>query len=261
MILGAIILAGLLGGLLSMLVAGLLIAGLSQHWLQRLVGFAAGVLLGAATLHILPEAFESGIDSHAMFGTVLAGLLGFFALQRVALWRHTHPGDESHHGHAHSHGHHTHGLGQDTVISIMVGDGFHNFVDGILIAAAFLTDPMLGWTTAAGVIAHEIPQEAGDFVILRNAGMPMRRALLVNGAVSLTAVAGGVIGYFALSHAESLLPYILILAGTSFLYIAVADLIPLLRREADTSTTLWQTAAMLVGVLVIWLISSFLHSH
>ncbi len=260
-----ILLATLAGGILSLLVAGLLIAGLPQRWLPRLVGFATGVLMAVALLDVLPHAFESGEDPHALFMTLLIGLLAFYGLERVALWRHAHVDEEGHDhhcpSHAHSHGHnHQESVGRHTVISVLVGDGFHNLVDGVLIAAAFLTDPALGWITALAVIAHEIPQEAGDFAVLRAAGLSTRRALLFNGASSLASIFGGVLGYFALAAAESWLPFILTIAASSFLYISISDLLPMLRREPHRHTSMWQTGAMLAGIALIAL-GSLTHSH
>lgn len=258
-----IILATFAGGLLSLLAAALLIAGFPQRWLPRLVGFATGTLLAVALLDVLPEAFESGIEAHSLFLTLLIGLLGFYGLERAALWRHAHVDEEGHDHHCPTHGHHHHHadtVGSHTIISVLVGDSFHNLVDGVLIAAAFLTDPVLGWSTAFAVIAHEVPQEAGDFAILRAAGMSTRRALLWNGFSSLASILGGIAGYFALASMEGLLPYILTIAAASFLYIAISDLLPMLRREPHRHTSMWQTAAMLAGIAVIAL-GSLGHAH
>ncbi|MDQ8023128.1 MAG: ZIP family metal transporter [Moraxellaceae bacterium] len=278
MILLYIIIAGIIGGLLSLLVAGLFVAGLPQRWLPRMVAFATGALLGAATLTVLPEAFETGEDPRMLFTVLLGGLLALFLMERASLWRHHHHADGEHHGHGgheheaahshghdgHSHGHHHHGhshvVGQDTVMSILIGDGFHNFVDGVVIAAAFLTDPLLGWTTTAAVVAHEIPQEAGDFMLLRAAGFSNLKALLYNGASSLASVAGGIVGYFALASAQPLLPYALCLAAASFLYIAVADLIPMLRRERERHVAAWQVGCLLAGIGVM-VVTGLFHHH
>lgn len=249
-----IVLATLSGGLLSLLVAGFIVAGLPQRWLPRLVGFATGVLLSVALLDILPEAFSNGVPPQRLFATLLLGLISFYALEKMALWRHAHVDEAGHDhhcpNHSHSH-HHGHSVGSHTALSVLIGDGFHNFVDGVMIAAAFLTSPALGWSTAIAVIAHEIPQEAGDFAILRASGMTTRRALFFNGLSTLTALAGGVLAYFALSHAETMLPYILTFAAASFLYIAISDLLPLLRHEGNRATALWQTGAMLFGIALI----------
>lgn len=261
MILSQITLATLAGGLLSVLAAGLLLLGVPSRWMPRMVGFATGVLLAVALLDMLPEAFESDVDPHQLFTTLLIGLLVFYGLERIALWRHSHVDDEGHDHHCPTHDHHHgHGVGGNTVFSVMLGDSFHNLVDGVLIAAAFLTDPALGWSTAFAVIAHEIPQEAGDFAILRASGMSTKRALLFNGLSSLTAVAGGVLGYFALSETRALLPYVLTVASASFLYIAISDLLPLLRREGHRATSMWQTAWMLGGIALI-VVSTLGHTH
>lgn len=284
-----IIVATLLGGFLSALVASLLIAGFPQRWLPRMVSFATGVLLAVTLLDILPEAFESQVTPHNLFATLLVGLLGFYALERVALWRHHHchgAGDSHGHGH-HEHAyrpykpthkqanvqaaapcyeaHHNHGHAhlrdlQHAIPVVIFGDSFHNFVDGILLAAAFLTDPVLGWSTAIAVIAHEIPHEAGAFVLLRAGGLSIWRALLLNSISSLSSVVGGILGYFALQHAQAYLPYVLVIAGSSLLYIAISDLLPLLRKEIGLKNLLWQGGMLLSGVLLILLITSG-HGH
>ncbi|MFT3735585.1 MAG: ZIP family metal transporter [Rhodocyclaceae bacterium] len=259
-----ILLATLAGGLLSVLAAGLLLLGVPKRWMPRMVGFATGVLLAVALLDMLPEAFEADVDARALFTTLLIGLLVFYGLERIALWRHSHPDEEGHDHHCpahdHHHHHHNHGMGHNTVFSVMLGDSFHNFVDGVLIAAAFLADPTLGWSTAFAVIAHEIPQEAGDFALLRASGMSAQRALLFNGLSSLTAVAGGVLGYFCLSETRGLLPYVLTIASASFLYIAISDLLPLLRREGHRATSVWQTVWMIGGIALI-AVASLGHAH
>lgn len=262
MILLQILLATLLGGLLSVVAATLVMVGLPQRWLPRLVGFATGVLLAVALLDVLPEAFEYGVAPMHLFATLLAGLLVFYAMERIAVWRHAHASEAGHdhhcpaHDHQHNHPGHA-GISKNTVLGVMLGDSFHNLVDGILLAATFLATPALGWSTAFAVIAHEIPQEAGDFAIVRAAGYSPARSLLFNGLSSLTAVLGGVLGYFALSHAQGALPYVLVIAASSFLYIAISDLLPLLRHENNRTTVLWQTVWMTLGVALIAL--SVLH--
>lgn len=251
-----ILLATLMGGLLSVIAATCVMIGLPQRWMPRLVGFATGVLLAVALLDVLPEAFESHVEPIRLFATLLVGLLAFYGLERIAVWRHAHPDEAGHdhhcppHEHKHSH-HHGHGLSGNAVATVMIGDSFHNFVDGVLLAAAFLTSPALGWSTAIAVIAHEIPQEAGDFAIVRSAGYSAAKSLLFNGLSSLAAVLGGVLGYFALSRAQGWLPYILVIAAASFLYISISDLLPMLRREGHRSTSMWQTASMVIGVIAV----------
>jgi zinc and cadmium transporter len=251
MVLTSIIAANLAGGLLSVLAAALVAFAVLERWVPRLVSFAVGALLGAALLQLLPEAIESQAKPHTVFATLLVGLLVFFMLEKLALWRHSHgPGAHSH-GH---HGHHAQGPADGTHpvgALIVLGDSLHNFVDGVLIAAAFLTDPALGWTTAVAVIAHEVPQEVGDFLILLDAGYSRKRALVLNALSSLTAVAGGVLGYFALRAAQHALPYILALAAAGFIYIAVADLIPNLHRRFAVKDALSQGALIALGIAVV----------
>lgn len=251
----------LLGGLLSVAAAGLVMFGLPKKWLGFTVSFSTGLLLATATLHLLPEALESGLTPHEVFPLLLAGILGFFALEKFALWRHAHGGGESdahvHAGdcedHTHSH-HHLHG---GETVSILVGDAFHNFTDGLLIAAAFLADPTLGWATTLAIIAHEVPQEAGDFAILLAAGWRRSRALFWNGVSSLTALAGGIVGYLALERALDWVPHILTIAAASFLYIAVADLMPRLKREQQAIG--WHGLLLAAGIALVVFGSA--HSH
>jgi zinc and cadmium transporter len=251
-----IVLACLLGGLLSIAAAALVMFGLPRRWLGFTVSFSTGLLLATATLHLLPEALESGLTPHQVFPLLLAGILGFFALEKFALWRHAHGGNgenDAHCGDAacddHTHSHHHLQGGHAETISILVGDGFHNFTDGLLIAAAFLADPALGWATTLAIIAHEVPQEAGDFAILLAAGWQRGRALFWNAVSSLTALAGGIIGFFALESALGWVPVILTIAAASFLYIAVADLMPRLKREQHGIG--WHGLLLGAGILVV----------
>lgn len=245
-----IVLATLAGGVLSLLAASLLSFALLSRWLAPMVSYAAGVLLAAAFLHLLPEAFSQADSIEALFAVTLAGLFGFFLLEKVALWRHDHE-------------HGSTGAGRNSRIGllIVVGDGFHNFVDGVLIAAAFMTDTALGVATTLAIIAHEIPQEVGDFMVLLNAGYNRRRALLLNFASSLMAIAGGVLGYLALDDAREATPYVLVLAAASFIYIAVADLIPEMHRRSDPRSSVVQIVFIGVGIGTILLSHTLLHSH
>lgn len=242
--LALIVFATLAGGILSMAVAALFALGVPHRWLPRLTGFSTGVLLAAALLDLLPEA-SAELETQALFAVVLAGLLGFFALERIAIWRHDHH------------------LDGGTVAGrlILLGDAFHNFVDGVLLAAAFLTSPPVGLAATLAVIAHEIPQEAGDFLLLRLAGYSKARAFLYNALSSLAAVAGGIIGYFLLGDAHAVLPYALAIAASSFLYIAVADLMPFLHRQRGADAALWQGALIATGVAIITLVGYFVHAH
>ncbi len=258
-----IVLATLIGGLLSVTVAAAIMVGLPKHWLTMAVSFSTGLLLATSLLHLLPEALESGMTPHEVFPLLLGGILGFFALEKFALWRHSHgtmdadAHDGGDHCHDHRHHHHHHAPGDGGTFAILIGDGFHNFTDGLLLAAAFLADPVLGWSTAAAIVAHEVPQEAGDFAILLAAGWEKRRALLWNAVSSLTAVAGGVIGYYWLERAQEWVPIIITMAAASFLYIAVADLMPRLKREAHGIG--WHGVLLALGVVLVVFGTS--HNH
>ncbi len=213
----------LLGGLLSVTIASSFLMLSENHRsiaVPHLVSFAIGALLGASFLGLLPHAIEHtyAVDAHEIGLTLLLGLLLFFVLEKMVLWRHchSHHGDEhipeldrpDHHG-----GHHHEAAGP----LILVGDTIHNFVDGILIAAAFMTDIHLGIVTALAIAAHEIPQELGDFVILLHSGFTRRKALYFNILSSLGTVVGALLAYFTLSDMQHLLPYILVIAASSFI--------------------------------------------
>lgn len=241
------IIAGCLaGGALSMLLAATIAYTLLAGWVPRMVSYSVGVLLGVTFLDLLPEAFEAADEPHALFGVVLAGILTFFLLEKAALWRHSHD-DEGH------------GPRKASGLLILAGDAFHNFVDGILIAAAFLADFRLGLTTTLAVMVHEIPQEIGDFMVLLHAGYARSRALLLNLAVSFASVAGGVLGYVVLDYAQPLLQYALALAAACFIYIAVADLIPHLHRQNRREELWWQIGLIAVGIGTIGALGSWLH--
>jgi len=254
-----IILFSLLGGVLSVLAASVFLF-LPEQWRTRLlphfISFAIGALLGAAFLALLPHAIinPSVDDVHTVTLTVLLGLLGFFVLEKTVLWRHCHASDcEAHVPEASSHNH------QAVGVMILLGDGLHNFVDGVLIAAAFLTDTHLGIVTALAVAAHEIPQEVGDFAVLLHSGFSRARALAYNLLSSLATIVGGVLAYFSLEGMEQTLPYVLAIAASSFIYIAVADLIPSLHKRPEPTATLQQLILIVSGVIVIYIAHSTLH--
>lgn len=247
-----------LGGVLSVLAAGaflLLPESVRARMLSPMVSFAIGALLGAAFLAILPHAFEvPGVDAHAVTLTVLCGILVFFLLEKMVIWRHCHTEDcEAH----------VPDLDQARQAAsgnlILIGDGIHNMVDGVLIAAAFLTDVHLGVVTSIAVIAHEIPQELGDFAILLHSGFSRGKALAYNMLTSLTTVIGGVVAYFSLSLANAAVPYVLAIAASSFIYIAVADLIPGLHKRPEFSATVQQIVLIAFGVIVISVAHAMLH--
>jgi zinc and cadmium transporter len=263
----------LIGGLLSVIVAAsfLLLSNDAQNIaVPHLISFAIGSLLGASFLGLIPHALEHeyAVDPHTIGLTLLIGLLSFFLLEKMVLWRHCHSDHcEGHlpepegHNHSHSHGHRNNQDGNNKAAGtlILIGDTFHNFVDGILIAAAFMTDIHLGIVTSLAIAAHEIPQEVGDFVILLHSGFTRKKALYYNLLSSLGTVAGALVAYFALSGVQQYLPYVLIIAASSFIYIAVADLIPGLHNKVKLSETLQQISLIAAGVLFIYIAHSTLH--
>ena len=254
-----IVIATLAGGLLSVLIAAALTVHVLGRLVKSLVSLSAGLLLGTALLLILPEAFEGKAEPQPLFATLLLGLLFFFLLEKAELYRHGHhhEGDDPHH-------HHHHGFDAEQAgrggWSVLVGDSIHNFCDGIIIAAAFLADVNLGWVTALAIVAHEIPQEVGDYVVLLNAGFSRAKALLFNALSGLAAVAGGVLGYFIVGPWEVVFPYLLVVASSSFIYIAVADLLPQLQRRLTLRQTLAQIGWIAAGLGLAFSMQA-MHGH
>ena len=228
-----------------MTAAAALTAAVGIQRVNVLISYAIGALLGAAFLEILPHALEHG-DVHRMTSTVLFGILVFFVLEKLVLWRHCHHDHcEAHDAHAPAHDHGRSGL------LILIGDTFHNFVDGILIAAAFLESTQLGIVTALAIIAHEIPQEVGDYLILLHSGYSRARALAFNLLSSLATLVGAMLAYFALSQLTEWIPTLLGLAAASMIYVAVADLIPSLHKRTELKATLQQISLIGLGVASI----------
>ncbi|MCK4743897.1 MAG: ZIP family metal transporter [Sulfuriflexus sp.] len=259
-LLGWIIFFCLIGGVLSVFAAAtflLLSENLRKRLLPHMVSYAIGALLGAAFLNVLPHALNHSAvtDLHDVTLTVLIGILAFFLLEKMVLWRHCHAHDCEVHGEEDRE--HAHGAARGTMI--MIGDGMHNLVDGVLIGAAFLTDFHVGVVTSIAVAAHEIPQELGDFSILLHSGYSRMKALMINIASSLTTVIGGVAAYYGLQEAQQLVPYILAVAAASFIYIAVADLIPSLHQRTEARVTAQQMTLIAAGVVTIFLAHSTLH--
>jgi zinc and cadmium transporter len=251
-----IVIATFAGGLLSVLIAASLTVAVLGRVVHHLVSLSAGVLLGTALLDVLPEAFESGASPQRLFATLLLGLLFFFLLEKAELYRHSHHHEGDDHHHHHGFDHEQAGRGGWTVI---LGDSIHNFCDGIIIAAAFLADTRLGVVTSLAIIAHEIPQEVGDYIVLLNAGFSRGRALFYNALSGLAAVAGGVIGYYVVGPWEALFPYLLVVASSSFIYVAVADLIQQLQHRLTLRETVAQLAWLSAGLLIVVLAVSQLH--
>ena len=240
-----IIAVSLAGGVLSVCAAAALSIAVGTQRVNMLISYAIGALLGAAFLEIIPHALEHG-EPHKMAATLLFGILAFFVLEKLVLWRHCHHDHcEAHEAQAPAHDHGRSGL------LILVGDTFHNFVDGILIAAAFLQSTELGIVTALAIIAQEIPQEVGDYLILLHSGYSKMRALMFNLLSSLATLVGAMLAYFALSQLTEWIPTLLGLGAASMIYVAVADLIPGLHKRTELRATIQQVLLIGLGVTSI----------
>jgi len=270
----AIIVATLVAGVGSVWLAALLGFGVLARYTQHMLSLAAGALLATAFMHLLPEAFESQVGAHELFPTLLIGLIFFFLLDKAELWHHGHehhhaaePPADNHAGHAHnqapdahSHGH-SHGGRAGGSWAILTGDSVHCFGDGVLIASAFVADMRLGVVAALAVLMHEVPHHMGDLAVLRQSSSNRRVAFLkVSLAGALTAM-GGVAGYFLVAQLEAYLPYFLAVASSSFLYVALADLIPQLQKQLTARETAAQILWLGVGIGMVTLVSGLAHSH
>jgi zinc and cadmium transporter len=259
----AILLASAAGGVLSVLLASLAMR-LKAEWVPVMVSYSIGALLGAAFLEILPHALEHAGSMEALSATVLGGIMAFFILEKLVLWRHCHTEHcEAHGAHAYDpEPHHDHGR---SGLMITVGDTVHNFVDGVMIAAAFLVDFKLGVVTAFAIAAHEVPQELGDFLILLHSGYSKRQALLLNLLSSLAMMVGAMLGYFLLAPLEWILPYMLAIAASGMIYVAVADLIPGLHKRVELIHTGQQALLIGLGIFTVWgagtLAHEWMHPH
>ncbi|WP_291477939.1 ZIP family metal transporter [Acidovorax sp.] len=291
----AIILATLAAGIGSVWLAALLMGvglkgGGASVGPQRLLSLAAGALLATAFMHLLPEAFESHVDAHDLFATLLVGLVFFFLLDKAELWHHGH--EHSHgaspatghdhaaavmqgraHPHGHTHGHdHDHAAVHDHAHShhhgpkaggwaVLTGDSVHCFGDGILIASAFMADMRLGVIAAFSVLAHEVPHHMGDLVVLRQTSPNRRMALVKVSLAGAVTALGGLVGYFLVGQLHDWLPYFLAVASSSFVYVALADLIPQLQKRLSARETLAQIVWLLVGMGLVMLVSGAAHVH
>jgi zinc and cadmium transporter len=244
MTLGWILAASVAGGALSVGLASATLV-LSGSWVPMLVSYAIGALLGAAFLELIPHMFEHG-DPHTAAVTILAGIFAFFVLEKLLLWRHCHVEDcEAHEARAPQHDHGRSGL------MIVVGDTIHNFVDGLLIAAAFLESTQLGIVTALAIIAHEIPQEVGDFLVLLHSGYSRARAFAINLLSSAATIVGGILGFFALQAVAEWKQPLLGVVAASMIYVAVADLIPGLHKRPELRATLAQATLIALGIVSV----------
>ena len=271
-----IVLATLTAGIGSVWLAALLmssglLARADGSGQQNLLSLAAGALLATAFMHLLPEAFESHVSPQILFGVLLVGLVFFFLLDKAELWHHGHehrvPAAQAHgHAqHAHNHGHgdthaHGHDHGHDHAHggaswAVLAGDSVHCFGDGVLIASAFIADTRLGLLAAAAVMAHELPHHMGDLAVLRMVSGERQAAVLkVSLAGAVTAV-GGVLGYWLVAQLRDSLPYFLVVASSSFVYVALADLIPQLQKHVSTRKTVQQIGWLLSGMGMVTLVS------
>jgi len=258
MTLGYIILGNLISTALSVGLAALLSFRYLGTLIDKLVPVSAGLLLATATTHLLPEAFNSEADPYTLGWVIMAGILGLFVMEKLSLFHHTHhhEGDEHHH----ESGHDAREAGRGGV-AILIGDAFHSIADGITIAGAFLVDPQLGIIATLAVMAHEIPHEIGEFMILLNAGFTRRRAFTFNLISGLSAVIAGVVGYFVLDASRELLPYALALAAASLMYVALSDLLPEMMRRSSLAKSLPQVALVILGVLIAGAATTALHAH
>jgi zinc and cadmium transporter len=257
-LLAAIVLATASIGAASVLAAAFAAFRFKPSVLERMVSFSIGLMLATSLLHAVPEALQSKADIDALMYTLLGSILGFFLLQKFALLRHNHHHEQD--GHDHQHGHDAHLAGSGGWL-IVLGGSFHNFTDGVVIAAAFLTDIRLGIVTALAIAAHEVPHKLGDFVILLNAGFSRSRALMLDLLSSATVVVGGVLGWWFLGSSQMIVPYMLMVAAGSFIYIAMSDLIPYVQHQSRVRDVIPQVSLIAAGVLIVWSLHGLAHVH
>ena len=241
----AILITTTAGSLLSLLLAAAISFSARAAWIPLWVSYAIGALLGAVFLEILPEAVHMGGNIETVAQSLLGGILLFFLLEKLVLWRHCHNEVcEVHSAPTHDHGR--------SGLMITIGDTFHNFVDGLIIAGAFLTDFRLGIVTSLAIVAHEIPQEIGDFLILLHSGYTRVQALLLNLLTAFATVIGALLGYYLLSKTQGWAPVLLGIAGASMIYVALSDLIPGLHKRPELGATLQQLIMISLGIFTVW---------
>lgn len=278
MILIAILIGTLAAGIGSVWIAAALSFGALARYTQHMLSLAAGALLATAFLHLLPEAFESQAGAHDLFLTLLVGLVFFFLLDKAELWHHGHEHHHQaehpvahHHAHEHPHSHvvaHAHGATHSHAQShkpgswaVLTGDSVHCFGDGILIASAFMADLRLGVIAALAVLAHEVPHHMGDLVVLRGGSGDRRVALIKVSLAGAVTALGGTLGFFLVERLRDGLPYFLVVASSSFIYVALADLIPQLQKRLSTRETAAQIVWLGVGIGLVTLVSGLAHGH
>ena len=240
------------GSLLSLMLAYLFSKLKMVNYADYSVSFAVGTLLGAAFLEIIPHAYELSRDLHQISLIVLIGILVFFILEKLLVWRHCHGSHCENHSPVVNHD-----VKKGSIL--IIGDCFHNFIDGILIASAFIVDINLGLITALAIIVHEIPQEISNFSILINSGYSLSRTLLMNIITGCAMIIGAILAYFVLNDLEFLIPIILSFAASSMIYVAISDLIPSLHKKVEIKQTFQQTFSIFLGVLIIYFLHSLIH--
>ncbi|OYT91529.1 MAG: ZIP family metal transporter [Burkholderiales bacterium PBB3] len=266
----AILVGTLVAGIGSVWLAAALSFGVLARYTQHMLSLAAGALLATAFMHLLPEAFESQAGAHDLFLTLLFGLVFFFLLDKAELWHHGHEhhqhaapaqgdGHEHHHDHGHDHGHHH--AAQPGSWAVLTGDSVHCFGDGVLIASAFMADLRLGAIASLAVLAHEVPHHMGDLMVLRSGTSNKRMALVKVSLAGAVTALGGVLGFWLVEQLQDYLPYFLVVASSSFVYVALADLIPQLQKHLNARETAVQITWLLAGILLVKLVSGLAHGH
>ena len=273
LVLLAIVAGTLSAGVGSVLLAALLARALMTRFTQHLLSLAAGALLATAFMHLLPEAFESDITPQLLFMTLLGGLVFFFLLDKAELWHHGHEHGEGHHhalhGDTHDHAHHYHADDSNSQNpqgfagswAVLAGDSVHAFGDGILVAAAFMTNFSLGVAASLAVLAHETPHHMGDLAVLQRGFGQGRAALLKLCLAGGVTVVGGLLGFFLIEGHEDWLPFMLVVASSSYVYVALADLIPQLQKRLSASATSMQVLWLLAGIGLVTLATQLMHVH
>ena len=264
----AILMGTLAAGIGSVWLAAFLSFGVLARYTQHMLSLAAGALLATAFMHLLPEAFESQASARDLFATLLVGLVFFFLLDKAELWHHGHEHGGGHapdpghdHGAVHDHGHHHSHEGKSGGWTVLAGDSVHAFGDGILIASAFMADLRLGVVAALAVLVHEVPHHMGDLVVLRQTSNNRRAALIKVSLAGAVTALGGIIGYALVDQLYDYLPFFLIMASSSFIYVALADLIPQLQKRVTARETAAQIAWLGIGIGMVTLISAIAHRH
>lgn len=271
----AIVMGTLAAGIGSVWLAALLSFGVLARYTQHMLSLAAGALLATAFMHLLPEAFESQAGADDLFMTLLIGLVFFFLLDKAELWHHGHEhhhdsGSSGHHsGHDHSshaaHDANGHAHAAAPVKSgswaVLTGDSVHCFGDGILIASAFMADVRLGVIASLAVLAHEVPHHMGDLMVLRSGSSNKQMALVKVSLAGAVTALGGLAGFWLVEQLQDYLPYFLVVASSSFVYVALADLIPQLQKRLTARETATQVAWLFAGIALVTVVSGLAHGH